>query len=179
MTAPHGTLSDDLRETAALYSLGMLEGDVEREFARHLEVCPACVAEVRANGEAAAMLSLAYGSSAPRAELRPRALGAAEFIVTRAGDGDWAPFRVPGIETRTLARDPVSGTRTFLLRFQPGAVLPAHEHGHAEHCYVLEGEVTDGEHSLRQGDYELRLPGSRHAPVRSDRGAMVLIIAAE
>ena len=178
MTPPHGTLSDGLREAAALYSLGMLEGEVEREFVQHLEVCAVCAAEVRANGEAAAMLSLA-GENTPAGELRSRALGAAEYIVSRAGEGEWLPFHVPGIQTKTLARDPVSGTRTFLLRLEPGAVLPGHEHRHAEHCYVLEGEVTDGEHWLRQGDYELRMPGSRHAPVRTETGAVVLIMAAE
>ena len=61
-------------------------------------------------------------------------------------------------------------------RMEPGAVLPPHKHGHAEHCYVVEGEVYDHEHAIRAGDYELRLPGSSHAAVRTRTGAVLLIV---
>jgi len=179
LTALHPTLTDEIREQAILCTLRMLDGREEHSYEAHLRICDVCRNEVRANEEAAALISLAAPAVQPPASLKKKVLARADYVVARAGDGGWTPFAAPGIERKTLAHDPVSGSRTFLLRLQPGAVLPAHDHGHCEHCYVLEGEVFDDDHGLSAGDYELRLPGSKHPPVRTNTGATVLIIVAE
>lgn len=91
------------------------------------------------------------------------------YDVVRTTEGEWKPFAAPGIYRRSLNEG------TFLLKFDPGAVLPAHTHQRAEHCLVLEGELFDDEHTLSAGDYEIRFAGSTHTPVTSNTGAIVFI----
>jgi anti-sigma factor ChrR (cupin superfamily) len=173
-------LTDELRDAASLHVLGLLEGDEALAFAGHLERCPACRDEVRQQAELSAQLALDAPLRTPPAGLRERVLAGLpkqEYVVTRGSDGCWMPSGVPGIDIKPLAGDRASGTRSFLLRLAPGAVLPAHQHREAEHCYVIEGDVFDHEHSLTAGDYELRFPGSGHASVSSHSGAVVLIVA--
>lgn len=180
MTPRHAVGDPALQETAALFSLGMLDSEATLEFSRHLETCPACSVEVRAFDETAAQMCLEVPSIAPPPELRTRVLDSIfpppEYVVKRGSDGAWLPFGVPGIQMKPLSEDPSTGTRTFLLKLNPGATLPPHNHADAEHCFVVEGEVFDHEHSLRAGDYELRLAGSKHAAVSTKTGAVVLII---
>jgi anti-sigma factor ChrR (cupin superfamily) len=180
LTGAHPILTDELRETAALYSLGALRGEEEAEFRRHLDNCAACRGEVRVLNEATALMSLDAVSVTPPAGLRDRVLNNLEsrqFVVTRGADSPWKPFGVPGIDVKQLGKDPATGQRTFLLRLQPGAVLPAHEHAHAEHCYVVEGSIYDGDHSIEAGDFELRMAGSNHGASYTDTGAILLIVA--
>lgn len=180
MTGPHTVITDELRETASLHALGLLEGDEALAFSSHLDQCRACRDEVRQQNEIVSQLSLGVPPHTPPPELRNRVLDGLpkrEYVLARGTDGCWVPFGVPGIEVKPLADNRAAGTRTFLLRLAPGAVLPAHGHRAAEHCYVLEGDVFDHEHSLKAGDYELRLPGSGHASVSTNAGAVVLIVA--
>src|SRR5690349_18441384 len=46
-------------------------------------------------------------------------------VTVAAGAGQWRAF-LPGIERKVLHRG--SETMSYLLRFAPGAVLPAHRH---------------------------------------------------
>ena len=122
--------------------------------------------------EILAQLALAAPSVAPPPHLRDRLLARLprqHYDVVRAGDGSWIPFAAPGVYRRTLT--PTS----FLLRLDPGAVLPAHPHSHDEHCLVLEGDLFDDEHSLGAGDFEIRYAGSSHTAVSSRSGAVVYI----
>jgi anti-sigma factor ChrR (cupin superfamily) len=73
-----------------------------------------------------------------------------------ADSGGWHRF-LPGIERKVLQEH--AGVMSYLLKFAPGAVLPAHRHPHDEECVVLEGR-------LRIGDLVLG-PGGFHA-VRQD-----------
>lgn len=137
-------------------------------------------ADVAVLEETAAQIALAGPLLPPPPSLRARLLENLEpktYLVSRAADSGWQPFGPPGIDVKMLMKDPLSGARSFLLRLQPGAVLPQHSHQSAEHCYVLEGELHDADHAISTGDYELRLPGSDHAPVTTGNGAVVLIIA--
>ena len=122
--------------------------------------------------EILAQLAFAAPSVAPPPHLRERLLSNLPhqgYSLLRAGDGAWIPFAAPGIYRRNLT--PTS----FLLKLDPGASLPAHAHGHDEHCLVLEGDIYDDEHSLAAGDFEIRYAGSSHAEVRSRSGAVVYI----
>ncbi len=136
--------------------------------------------EIRGMEKTVACLALAGPALTPPPSLRARLLENLQprtFLITRGSDSGWKRFPAPGIEFKHLMKDPQTGTRSFLLRMQPGAVLPPHHHTQAEHCYVVEGEVNDGEHSLTAGDYELRLPDSEHTAVTTSQGAVILIIA--
>ena len=71
----------------------------------------------------------------PVDDLRSRHLKPAEM--------PWQKLRFPGCEGKTLLFDPKSGLATLLIRMQPGAELPDHEHVLIEQTYVIEGSLVD------------------------------------
>lgn len=86
----------------------------------------------------------------------------------------WAPLR-PGVEFHALYGRPGSGPAAALLRYAPGASVPAHRHTDYEHILVLDGEQRDANGSYPAGTLLVSPPGSRHA-VASDRGCLALAI---
>src|SRR5256885_3210273 len=60
-------------------------------------------------------------------------------------DLPWEKTRFDGCEVKTLLVDRDSGLVTALLRMQPGAVLPDHEHVLIEQTYMIEGRLVDKE----------------------------------
>jgi anti-sigma factor ChrR (cupin superfamily) len=65
--------------------------------------------------------------------------------VVRPANMEWQKTRFPGCEAKTLLFDKETGLVTALMRFEPGAVLPDHEHVKIEQTYVLEGKLVDKE----------------------------------
>src|SRR5256886_15450349 len=65
--------------------------------------------------------------------------------LVRPKDMEWQKTRFPGCEAKTLLFDRTTGLMTALMRFEPGAVLPDHEHVNIEQTYVLEGSLVDKE----------------------------------
>src|SRR3979411_3037180 len=65
--------------------------------------------------------------------------------VVRPANMEWQKTRFPGCEVKTLLFDAGTGLVTALMRFEPGAVLPDHEHVKIEQTYVLEGKLVDKE----------------------------------
>jgi anti-sigma factor ChrR (cupin superfamily) len=57
--------------------------------------------------------------------------------IVRPANMEWQKTRFPGCEVKTLLFDAHSGLVTALMRFEPGAVLPDHEHVKIEQTYVL------------------------------------------
>ena len=53
----------------------------------------------------------------------------------RPQDMPWQKSRFPGCEMKTLLFDPKSGLSTMLMKMEPGAVLPYHEHVLIEQTY--------------------------------------------
>ncbi len=84
----------------------------------------------------------------------------------------WERTRWPGIETKTLHRDP-SGRQTTLTRFAPGARLAKHRHAGIEQSYVLEGTLVDDDGVCTAGNFVWRRPGSVHDAWSPD-GCVVL-----
>jgi len=87
--------------------------------------------------------------------------------VVRAKDMPWQKMRFAGCEMKTLLFDPNSGLATMLVRMEPGAVLPDHEHVLIEQTYVLEGSLVDKEGpdagiEVGAGEFVWRPAGSRH-----------------
>jgi quercetin dioxygenase-like cupin family protein len=75
-------------------------------------------------------------------------------------------LRFPGCEMKTLLFDPKSGLATMLMKMEPGAVLPDHEHVLIEQTYVLEGSLVDKEGpdagiEVGPGEFIWRPAGSR------------------
>lgn len=100
----------------------------------------------------------------------------AEGLRTVRADEGWTQF-MPGVEIKMLYRDEASQARSFLARLRPGVTLPAHEHGAAEECLVLEGEITQGDVTIRAGDYHLALKGARHGAMTTRTGALLFLRA--
>ena len=62
----------------------------------------------------------------------------------------------------------------ILLKFEPGAKYPAHNHPAGEEVFVLEGEVKFGNKNLLKGDYLYTPPNGKHA-VWSKNGCIMLL----
>lgn len=97
--------------------------------------------------------------------------------IARTNQTEWKPLEEPGvsgISIKVLRFDDTAGRApTFLLKFDPGATYPAHDHPGGEETFVIEGDIHFGPDHLRQGDYLYTAPGNKHA-VWSDDGCVVL-----
>ncbi len=92
----------------------------------------------------------------------------------RAEEGTWAEF-VPGVWNKLLDRDPETGSKTYLLRCLPNAVIPRHRHARDERLLVLEGEISLGDLPLRAGDFHVAGGGTDHPPAHTREGCLILI----
>lgn len=93
-----------------------------------------------------------------------------------------------GIEQKILAgaldEPGHSGSRTRLLRFQPGVYTTApFVHDYWEEVYLLQGDLTVGNdaegrggESFAPGTYACRPPGAAHGPFKSEAGCLLLEI---
>lgn len=79
-----------------------------------------------------------------------------------------------GVEIHVLHEAP-DGGRVAILRYAPGAEVPAHRHEGYEYIYVLEGEQGDERGSYGAGSFVVNEPGLTHR-VHSVSGCVVLII---
>lgn len=128
-----------------------------------VSVTPKAPTEERAKIMRAKILERAYATK-PNAAL--------DFITIRATEGIWIKLKAD-VEMKLLHDDGVS--RSILLRLQPGATLPAHDHPSNEECMVLEGEVWLGDIVARAGDYHLAPKGLPHGMLASHTGALLFL----
>jgi len=91
----------------------------------------------------------------------------------RAHEGIWQDY-APGVQIKILHQEPGLSSMTFLVRMAPDSVFPVHDHAPQEHCFVLEGEASMGEHILHVGDWHVALPGSTHHNFASRTGCLLL-----
>jgi anti-sigma factor ChrR (cupin superfamily) len=63
--------------------------------------------------------------------------------LVKANQMPWQPIRYPGCYIKTLMVDREKGLLTVLLKMDPGAELPDHEHALVEQTYMLEGRLVD------------------------------------
>jgi anti-sigma factor ChrR (cupin superfamily) len=106
----------------------------------------------------------------------PRAQSAPALQDSHYVDPDsmpWQPTRFAGVEWKMLMEDPASGMFTALMRWEPGAELPFHEHTEIEQTYVLSGRLVDDDGESGPGQFVWRRKGSRHT-ARSPEGATTL-----
>jgi anti-sigma factor ChrR (cupin superfamily) len=95
----------------------------------------------------------------------------------------WEPARYPGVFTKTLMVDRTQGLVTVLLKMEPGAGLPDHEHALIEQTLMLEGTLMDVQGPeqglvVRKGEYVFRPAGSRHAVVAPEGAVMIAMFQA-
>jgi carbon storage regulator len=94
----------------------------------------------------------------------------------RGHEGNWQHYS-PGVQIKILHQEPKLSSMTFLVRMAPDSVVPLHGHAQEEHCLVLDGEASMGEHILYAGDWHVALPGSTHHNFSSRTGCLLLIRA--
>lgn len=87
---------------------------------------------------------------------------------------DWKPFK-PGIDAQWLYNAGDGGPAAALLRYQPGARAPLHEHVGYEHILMLEGEQSDELGSYPAGTFVINPPGTSHQPYSAE-GCLALLI---
>jgi anti-sigma factor ChrR (cupin superfamily) len=85
----------------------------------------------------------------------------------------WEESAFAGIRSKTLYSDP-SGMCTLLLKLEPGAEVPLHEHTAIEQTYVLEGRFVDEEGECLPGQFVWRPEGNTHVAWAGPEGALIL-----
>ena len=107
-----------------------------------------------------------------------KGIGPLASRLVHANDMPWEPIRYPGCAVKTLVLDKTTGLLTVLLKMEPGAELPDHEHVMLEQTYVLEGRLVDKDGpdagmSCGPGEFVWRPPGSRHSAYTPEGGLML------
>jgi anti-sigma factor ChrR (cupin superfamily) len=175
-------MSDSDEYRAAEYVLGLLRPD-ERAAVERAAASDAVLAEEIAfwNERLTPLLDAAEVKPPPdlfarvEAEIAARSQPLPGTLTVRADEGRWEKL-VEGVERKILFSG--GGRVTFLIRGQPGARFPSHEHDDDEDCYVLEGDITFDTLTLRAGDYHRVPPGIRHPKATTAGGCMLLMTAA-
>jgi anti-sigma factor ChrR (cupin superfamily) len=94
-----------------------------------------------------------------------------QSLMQRAG---YQPLR-PGVDILYLHQDGASEASSALLRYQPGAEVPAHQHPGVEHVFVLSGEQWDERGRYPAGTLVINRPGTSHR-VWSPGGCLALVV---
>jgi anti-sigma factor ChrR (cupin superfamily) len=89
-------------------------------------------------------------------------------------DVEWTPWR-EGVAIHRLYGDGREGRSAALLRYEPNATVPLHEHVGNEHVFVLSGAQEDGAGVYPAGTMVVNPSGSRHR-LRSREGCVVLVL---
>jgi anti-sigma factor ChrR (cupin superfamily) len=87
-------------------------------------------------------------------------------------EGEWRDF-LPGIQRKVLHQG--GGIMSYLLKFAPGAVLPAHRHPADEECVVLEGVLRIGGRLLPPGSFHMVRQNVLDADSTTDEGAVIYL----
>ncbi|CAH0014838.1 unnamed protein product [Clonostachys rhizophaga] len=86
-----------------------------------------------------------------------------------------------GVTQLLLNHDPLTGRRTTLQRWEPGATnAQSHPfiHDYVEEIYLAEGDLYDTQldRGWTAGAYAYRKPGMKHGPFKSDQGCLMFIV---
>jgi anti-sigma factor ChrR (cupin superfamily) len=175
-------IPDDVQALALADAIGALDPDERREFEDRLATLPIDVrAEVAQLYDAAVEITSTTTGEAPSRDVRAALLAritTSSNHTVKASDGDWIQTPVPGVRMKILAIDRARDRVTMVLRGEPGATYPAHRHSGPEECYVIRGSLYIEGQLLRAGDFHHADGESDHAPLHTDEGVEVLLVAA-
>ncbi|MEZ6017169.1 MAG: cupin domain-containing protein [Planctomycetota bacterium] len=182
------------------FALGLLDPDEAGPVVAHLERCEVCTETTRHHRDQMSVLAEAYAEQTPspalgdrvwaqveqrvvadRARLEAETAAAAArwlpegSLLVPAASGGWRDTSVPGVRCRVLHEDPAQDRRTALYQMEPGSEYPAHIHGGVEECYVLSGDLWQGDLRMGPGDYQRVEGESKHLVQSTREGCMLLI----
>ena len=102
-------------------------------------------------------------------------------IYARADDMDWEPAEAypAGAMQKVLHDDSGTMPQCLLLKIEPGWMMEAHSHVHAEIHYVLEGNYESQDKVYPVGSFRLIPAHTDHGPFTTIAGAVVLVIRIE
>ncbi len=192
----HQEPSDEVMEQAALYALGVLEGQEKEAFEKLVaEGCATCQA-VKDFQNVAGRLGSSVKPMTPPSSLRATLMDriAAEpkahqhastskpveqlenegLTFVRSTDDLWQEI-FPGILLKPLSFDKTQGRMTALARMAPGKNYAAHKHTAPEEFYVLEGTCFVGGQLLHPGDYHRAEVGTVHHETSTEDGCLMLM----
>ena len=104
--------------------------------------------------------------------------------ISRTGNIDWKPLIEKGVNTnglfvKALRIDENKGrSPAIMLKFEPGAKYPYHNHPAGEEIFILKGSCMVNETILNAGDYLYTPPDFKHG-VHSETGCEMLLIIPE
>ncbi len=106
-----------------------------------------------------------------------------DYIV-RNNQKEWQPLiekgtHYEGVSVISLHYDEKKQrSTTILLKFEPGASYPYHNHPAGEEIFVLNGEAIFEDVTLSEGDYLYTPPNYKHS-VRTKTGCTMLFVVPE
>ena len=95
--------------------------------------------------------------------------------LVHAGELDWTPSPMPGVDRRMLDRigDEVARA-TSIVRYAPNSRFSAHTHGGGEEFIVLDGTFQDEHGDYPAGSYVRNPPTSSHTP-GAEAGCVIFV----
>ena len=185
--------SETLCGAAALYVSGALSQGENSWFAGHLRGCGQCQSDLESCGGALADLADAAPVAASP-QLRSRVLSQTGgqlpsvssillkengLLALRVATLPWEKTPLAGISAKTLSVDAQRKYATSLVRMDPGTRYPSHRHAELEEAFVLEGDLTLHNVTLRAGDYCVSRSGSRHGESSTVNGCTLLVVTSQ
>lgn len=180
MNDVHTELNDAVRDRAIQHVFESDESEDARAYEAHLEICATCSREVAGLKSVMNGIALSVPPVDPPPTLKQRLLGAiqkAPYSLTRVVDRVWRESGIDGVTYVQLSLDPAANRHTILVRLMAGAAYPMHAHDQPEECYVVDGDLIDQSIRMKQGDFIRFEDGTRHGPITTERGCLLLITA--
>lgn len=103
--------------------------------------------------------------------------------IAKTGNMKWKPLIEEGVDTtgisvKVLRLNEDQRPPSFLIKFEPGASYPYHNHPAGEELFVLKGSCFVNEVQLNAGDYLYTPPDFKHA-VKTETGCELMLIVPE
>lgn len=178
-------------ELVAPYALSTLDRGEARAMQLHLPGCAECQRELEAIAPVTDALRAWRTQSLPtpvalwdrllarigKQDHPGNVLSTAPLPAAQAAwpDPEWRNV-APGIACKLLSSDPEEDRVTMLVRLEPAASYPPHQHSSVEELYLLEGELWIDDRKLSPGDYSRAERGTSDQRVWSQTGCMCLLI---
>jgi hypothetical protein len=184
----HRQITERLRAQVTDFLFRGMPPDRHHAFERHLEACETCRREAASQRGLAEELGFGAPEQTPRRQAPavpqpwkawpPEGAGADPRMTFVAGGPEgFEPTTFPGVTVKRLFVDAARDRVTMIVRMAPGSSYPAHFHGGAEECFVIEGDLAAGPLRLRAGDYERAGRGSLHPVQATESGCVLFIVS--